>query len=583
MSDPERQRPLLRIGPDGMPLFTTDPNEGYAIPTEQTPVFAPGSLAPSISQGPQRVPFPHLQGGASTSPAVTPPEAAIEAPATPEATTPAPTTRRAQRSAPAAPIPAPEPTPEEVKAQEGLPFDYGAPNQYEEVAQGESTRTTDLGKTAFDVGVARAERLQTAAQELQENASAILEARAQAHAEMEEAQEAARARAEALFSQQFDPSRIYHSPDAAASAGVHLGVAVGHMIQQFTNMTFPGTNGQNPAMRIVENAIERDIAQQREMFTRGQAQLRQDSAFMEGMRALNNDQVASLEFARTAAQENVATQLESIAAMYEGTQVSVGLRNTADQLRRGVMDRRMQIQMQMAALAAQQARRGGARTEEPMGIAIDRSRFAVSTDPAMADNVAEFTGLKHRERAEILDQLDSHDDMLRLLTTLDDLIARGEAGNFTVDQDVLGRVSETMMEITARYSSTNHLGSMDEGLQTLLERGLGSPSDFFERASTMHARLRSQMRTQRSRMGAIQRRYGIDSVGLGRQQEPTTAELVENRVGHLDTDTPTSRLQDARNARASSFSEEATTRRAQRAQSRLDSGDILGALGTAFD
>lgn len=124
-----------------------------------------------------------------------------------------------------------------------------------------------------------------------------------------------------------DPNRIFAGSGAARmSAAVSAGV--GAALQTAQSIMFPGSNPQNTALDIINQAIDRDIMAQVENYNRGSAEIANQGSLVGMLRQQIGDNDTSFQMARTAMEAQVMLQLQSLA---QSTQ-SETVRNQTQQL-----------------------------------------------------------------------------------------------------------------------------------------------------------------------------------------------------------------------------------------------------------
>lgn len=396
---------------------------------------------------------------------------------------------------------------------------------------------------AQEVARLQAERTQ----QLDDFANQILDARERMVADTRRAIDEAQTRTRALYSQQFDPSRIYHSPDRAASVGVHLGVAVGAMLQSISNGLNPGQNAPNAALQIVESAIDRDIAQQREMFRRGEIGIDRDLAAMEAMRVAGMDEADAFTFARSAAVESVASQLESIASAHEGTQFAIEVRARAEQLRQQAIQSRIELEMRAAQVAAQRVRRSGggsgvaSHDTLPGGIDISEARtatdviFVPSEDPDIQRRQRAYAADKNTQ-TRVTDAIMGLRSFEQLLNDLDQLVTRDEQGGFIIlpENEALAQVYHS--NLATALKTAKQMGAYDDGVKELVDEMVGSLDDLYSDPSALLVRLRANARIARREQQEWMQANGLSM----RQRQPDrmpTAEELANNITNPDRET----------------------------------------------
>lgn len=467
--------PQLVVGPDGLPLFvnpTDQMSNGVAVPRSQDEAAAP--------------PLPQ-----ATPVAAPPTQTTASAPRrTPVATHP-------EGAAPPAP-----PTQEELKVQNATNVEqYDDPSTMSDTMRavgGNIAQSGDAERKAMnqmvDVRAAHEARLE-------ENAAQIREVMERSIQDTEDAMEDMRARTEALFAERFDPRQIYSSPDSAANANLHIGYAVGAMLQTIQSIVSPGSNPVNVAARIIDNVIEADMARQREAFRRGEGEISQGYAAIRARQQLGVSEVEALQFARAAAEEDVASQLSRVAAQYRGTRAGEAAEQAANQYRLSAQGRRQQLDMAAMALAAQQARTAG-RGRRRQDYAVlppsvthvpveemnprQRGQFeAFMGDASMRRDYAQMMGSAH-------EAITMTQDILHLVTT--------ERGVGLTNGQLRGRLLTLKGLLTGEMKEMLQLGALDDGVQNLIDSITGDPTERVRLSGQSEAQLRQMIRSLRSRM-----------------------------------------------------------------------------------
>jgi len=356
------------------------------------------------------------------------------------------------------------------------------------------------GETTRDAQTQVADARAAHEQALNDSAAEIRQTMEESIAETERMQEDMQARVDHLFSQRFDPRRIFSSPDAAASFSLHTGYAMGAMLQSLQATNFIGSNPVNVASRVIDQVIDADVARQREAFRRGEGELNQGFAAIEARRQLGVSEVEALEFSRSAAEEEVAQQMARIAAQYQGTRAGEVAMQASNQYRLAAMGRRRNLNAAAMALASQQAlannqarnrgRRAASGATGPGLPFLLNEVPAAERTPRQERNYQEYSAQTPGQRRETRVRVHAVGRALQLSDRLISVLG-AEGGAVNISPAMRGRIGTLAGELVTAIKDAETLGALDNGVIELVERIIGSQDDVFHLTNENAAKLRT--------------------------------------------------------------------------------------------